>query len=181
MKHNFSIYFDVKKMNPETLAHNLRIAEDLCAGTGRAKLFSGGEYVGRLIITDKRLIVVHVFSSLFLFGVMEILEGFSFTGPILVHAEGWTEAVEQYLNLYGEFDFGNAIPEPEPVSINRVYVSVFSDKFLIDSDGVLYARNLNGDRNLCMHTEAGNLYTVIGWDLDCEPCTITDSCFEDLY
>ena len=76
-----------------------------------------------------------------------------------------------------------ASAKSKPISINRVYVSVFNDRFLIDQEGILYARCVQGDENLCMHTEAGNLFTVIGWDLDGNPCTISDtySLFENRF
>lgn len=69
----------------------------------------------------------------------------------------------------------NALEKSELKKVNRIYVSVFNDRFLIDQEGILYARCVQGDENLCMHTEAGNLFTVIGWDLDGNPCTISDT------
>ena len=199
MKNYLAIYFDTEEMHPETLRHNLKLAMDICTDpcTG---IFSkwipifadnnaDNRVIAKLRFWDGEISLL-VYNPADLNEVLDRLEAWTFTGLAVFTSIDCSGS--RYLNLRGEFDFEHAIPEddsdsedatPEskPVSINRVYVSVFSDKFLIDSDGVLYSRNVHGDRNLCMHTEAGNLYTVIGWDLDGEPCTISDSCFEDLF
>ena len=199
MKNYLAIYFETEEMNPETIRHNQSLAMDICTDpcTGIFSkwipLFAdnnaNNRVIARLRFWDGEISVV-VCDPADLKEVLDRLEAWTFTGPVKVHGEDYHGF--RYLNPYGEFDFENAIPEddfdsedaapePEPVSINRVYVSVFSDKFLIDSDGVLYSRNVHGDINLCMHTEAGNLYTVIGWDLDGEPCTISDSYFGNCF
>ena len=183
-----SIYFYNEEMHPETLEHNLKLADFICIDpcTGlfenEIPIFEGNQHgrrtIAKLFYAGER-VSVHFKVLEDMTEIIRILELWGFTGPITVNNDdGFIH--KSYLNRFGEFDFEmhkKAIPESEPVSINRVYVSVFSDKFLIDSDGVLYSRNVHGDINLCMHTEAGNLYTVIGWDLDGEPCTITDSVF----
>lgn len=92
--------------------------------------------------------------------------------------------VKTHAANFGEFDCTHvcdfamseiASANSKPESINRVYVSVFNERFLIDQEGILYARCIQGNENLCMHTEYGNLFVIIGRDFDGEPCTISDT------
>lgn len=203
------IFLKTYGMHPETLRHNQSLAMDICTDpcTGKISksipLFAdnkaGNRVIGKLHLWYGKISLV-VYNPADLNEVLDRLEAWTFTGLAVFTSIDCSGS--RYLNLRGEFDFENAIPEPdfydpiidfcnsqiekaksEPKKVNRVYVSVFSDRFLIDSEGILYARRVQGDENLCMHTEAGNLFTVIGWDLDGNPCTISDtySLFENRF
>lgn len=196
-----SIYFYNEEMHPETLEHNLKLADFICTNpcTGlfenEIPIFDGNQHgrrtIAKLFYAGER-VSVHFKVLEDMAEIIRILELWGFTGPITVNNDDGLIR-KSYLNRFGEFDYESEELPPisddpnfddvfEPTildrkSITRIYVSVFSDKFLIDSDGVLYSRGVNGDKNLCMNSETGVLSTVIGWDLDGNPCTITESIF----